>query len=285
MRALILSDIHANLDALEAVLEAAPEHDTVWNLGDTVGYGACPNEAIEQVRARGAVFVRGNHDRACCGLLSLEDFNPIASRAAQWTQATLTEEHTAWLQKLAHGPLDPLHLAAPAEAHDPPTPNETAALNGNSSNGHPSNGAGSQATVSVMHGSPLDEDEYILSMRDAWDPLHITAARINFFGHTHLQGGFATDGETMFKLNPYYSTRNGAEECQIELRPNARYLINPGSVGQPRDHDWRAACGLYDDERMVMSFLRIPYDVRAAQVKIIRAGLPDRLAVRLREGR
>jgi diadenosine tetraphosphatase ApaH/serine/threonine PP2A family protein phosphatase len=250
MRALIVSDIHANLDALEAVLEAAPAHDTVWNLGDTVGYGANPNEAIERVRGLGAVFVRGNHDRACCGLLSLDDFNPVASRAAQWTQSKLTEEHTGWLQKLAHGPLSP-------------------------------DGPG----VSVMHGSPLDEDEYILSMRDAWDPLHAAPARINFFGHTHLQGGFATDGETMFKLNPYYRTRNGAEECEIELRPNARYLINPGSVGQPRDHDWRAACGLYDDVRMTMSFLRVPYDVRAAQVRIIRAGLPDRLAVRLREGR
>ena len=136
-----------------------------------------------------------------------------------------------------------------------------------------------------MHGSPLDEDEYILSMRDAWDPLQVTSARINFFGHTHLQGGFATDGETMFKLNPHYATRNGAEECEIELRETARYLINPGSVGQPRDHDWRAACGLFDDERMTMSFLRIPYDVRAAQVKIIHAGLPERLAYRLREGR
>ncbi len=265
MRALILSDIHANLEALEAVLEAAPAHDTVWNLGDTVGYGASPNESIERARDLGAVFVRGNHDRACCGLLSLEDFNPIASRAAQWTQSNLTEEHTAWLQSLAHGPFDPNEQAPKAT----------------SANGHQPNGS----TVSVMHGSPLDEDEYILSMRDAWDPLRTAPARINFFGHTHLQGGFATDGETMFKLNPHYTTRNGAEECEIQLRESARYLINPGSVGQPRDHDWRAACGLYDDERMTVSFLRIPYDVRAAQVRIIRAGLPDRLAFRLREGR
>ncbi len=264
MRVLILSDIHANIDALEAVLEAAPAHDTVWNLGDTVGYGASPNESIERVRNLGAVFVRGNHDRACCGLMSLEDFNPIATRAAQWTQTNLSAEHTAWLQALEHGPLDPY------------------AKSGNGSGG----GNGSHASeVSVMHGSPLDEDEYILSMRDAWDPLQITSARINFFGHTHLQGGFATDGETMFKLNPHYTTRNGAEECEIELRASARYLINPGSVGQPRDHDWRAACGLFDEERMTMSFLRIPYDVRAAQVKIIHAGLPERLAYRLREGR
>jgi diadenosine tetraphosphatase ApaH/serine/threonine PP2A family protein phosphatase len=258
MRALILSDIHANLEALEAILEAAPAHDTVWNLGDTVGYGASPNECIGKIRGLGAVFVRGNHDRACCGLLSVDDFNPIASRAVQWTQQALSEEHTAWLRSLAHGPLS---------------------VSGN--NGHTSE----SSSVSVMHGSPLDEDEYILSMRDAWDPLHVAPGRINFFGHTHLQGGFATDGETMFKLNPNYATRNGAEECEMELRESARYLINPGSVGQPRDHDWRAACGLYDDERKTISFIRVPYDLRAAQTRIVSAGLPDRLAFRLREGR
>src|SRR5271168_1541829 len=136
MRTLILSDIHANIDALEAVLEAAPAHDVVWNLGDTVGYGASPNEAIERVRDLGAVFVRGNHDRACCGLLSLEDFNPIASRAAQWTQSNLTEEHTTWLQSLTHGPFDPNEQVPTAK----------------SANGHQRNGS----TVSVMHGSPLD---------------------------------------------------------------------------------------------------------------------------------
>ena len=250
MRALILSDIHANLDALEAVLAAAPTYDTVWNLGDSVGYGANPNEVIERVRSLGVVFVRGNHDRACCGLLSLEDFNPVASRAARWTQGKLTEEHVHWLRELAHGPISP----------DGPQ-------------------------VSCMHGSPLDEDEYVLSMRDAWEPLHETHARINFFGHTHLQGGFANDGELLFKLNPYYSTRDEAEECEIELRSSSRYLINPGSVGQPRDHDWRAACAIYDDSKMTVSFLRVPYDVRCAQMRIMRAGLPDRLAFRLREGR
>lgn len=282
MRVLILSDIHANIDALEAVLEAAPEHDTVWNLGDTVGYGASPNESIEMARNLGAVFVRGNHDRACCGLMSLEDFNPIATRAAQWTQLTLSAEHTAWLQALAHGPLDPNETTAKLNGSNGHVGKGTG---GGSGDGSTSKGSKNGPAISVMHGSPLDEDEYILSMRDAWDPLHVTEAAINFFGHTHLQGGFATDGETMFKLNPHYTTRNGAEECEIELRESARYLINPGSVGQPRDHDWRAACGLFDDERMTVSFLRIPYDVRAAQVRIIRAGLPERLAHRLREGR
>jgi diadenosine tetraphosphatase ApaH/serine/threonine PP2A family protein phosphatase len=265
MRVLILSDIHANIDALEAVLEAAPAHEAVWNLGDTVGYGASPNESIVAARSLGSVFVRGNHDRACCGLISLEDFNPIASRAALWTREILSAEHRSWLESLAHGPLDP----------------NAQTTDGNSADGqHPP-----ISEVNLVHGSPLDEDEYILSMRDAWDPLQMAKARINFFGHTHLQGGFAVDGETMFKLNPRYGTKNRAEECEVQLRPNARYLINPGSVGQPRDHDWRAACGLFDTEQMTVSFLRIPYDLRAAQVKILQAGLPDRLAYRLREGR
>lgn len=250
MRALLLSDIHANLDALEAVLASVPTYDVVWNLGDAVGYGASPNEVIDRVQALNAISVRGNHDRACSGLLSLEEFNPVASRAARWTQSKLTQPHIEWLQGLAHGPINP----------DGPQ-------------------------VSCMHGSPLDEDEYVLSMRDAWEPLHQSPTRINFFGHTHLQGGFATDGDMLFKLNPVYSTQDEPEECEIELRSSARYMINPGSVGQPRDHDWRAACAIYDDARMSVTFLRIPYDVRCAQMRIVHAGLPDRLAYRLREGR
>src|SRR5579875_2617368 len=127
MRALILSDIHSNLEALTAVIAAAPEHDCVWNLGDVVGYGANPNEVIDRARQFGKVFVRGNHDRACSGLSDLEDFNPIAGRAARWTRAVLTEEHTQWLRQMAAGPVHP---------------------NGPS--------------VSCVHGSLLDEDQYVL---------------------------------------------------------------------------------------------------------------------------
>jgi diadenosine tetraphosphatase ApaH/serine/threonine PP2A family protein phosphatase len=250
MRALILSDIHANLEALDAVIAAAPAHDAVWNLGDIVGYGANPNEVIDRVRPLGKIFVRGNHDRACCGLTGTEDFNPIAGRAARWTQATLNEEHTAWLRDLAAGPILP-------------------------------NGP----NVSCAHGSILDEDEYLLSVRDAWRPLRLAPTRINFFGHTHQQGGFACNDEEWFRLTPVYSTHDDAEEYELQLRSQARYLINPGSVGQPRDGDWRAAFALYDDEKATVSFIRVPYDVRTAQMRILRAGLPDRLATRLREGR
>lgn len=250
MRALILSDIHANLEALTAVLSSAPQYDVVWNLGDVVGYGANPNEVIDRVRELGTVVVRGNHDRACSGLSGLEDFNPIASRAARWTQCVLTSEHTDWLRHLATGPIMP----------DGPQ-------------------------VSCVHGSLLDEDQYVLTVRDAWRPLHEAQTRLNFFGHTHVQGGFATNGDEWFRLSPQYGSRDEAEEYELPLRESARYLLNPGSVGQPRDGDWRAAFAVYYDDAKAVTFYRVPYNVREAQSRILRAGLPDRLATRLREGR
>jgi diadenosine tetraphosphatase ApaH/serine/threonine PP2A family protein phosphatase len=250
MRALLLSDIHANLEALEAVLAAAPPYDVVWNLGDVVGYGANPNEVIDAARKLGSVFVRGNHDRACCGLGGIEEFNPIAQRAARWTECVLTGEHRDWLRQLAVGPVMP----------DGPQ-------------------------VSCVHGSPIDEDEYIVTVRDAWPSLHESGTRLTFFGHTHIQGGFATNGDEWFRLVPRYSTNNEAEEFVLPLREGARYLLNPGSVGQPRDGDWRAAYAIYDDAQMMLTWYRVPYDLREAQDRIVQAGLPDRLASRLRDGR
>jgi len=266
MRALLLSDIHANLEALKAVLAAAPAHDVVWNLGDIVGYGANPNEVVDEARSLGSVFVRGNHDRACSGLSGTDDFNPVAQRAARWTEGTLTGEHRDWLQHLAAGPIMP----------DGPQ-------------------------VSCVHGSPLDEDEYILTVRDAWSSLQEPRTRITFFGHTHVQGGFATNGDEWFRLTPRYGPALRAvgarlglgraavsaemEEFELQLRDGVRYLINPGSVGQPRDGDWRAAFALYDDACKVVTWYRVPYDIQEAQQRILSAGLPDRLASRLREGR
>ncbi len=263
MRALILSDIHANLQALHAVLDLAPAHDAVWNLGDVVGYGANPNEVIGRVRGLGSIFVRGNHDRACCGLTDVDGFNPVAARAARWTQCVLSAEHIAWLRHLPQGPVQPLHdlLAEAGQAHP------------------------QLAAVRCVHGSLLDEDEYVLSARDAWQSLSPGGPAVNFFGHTHLQGGFATDGEQWYRLTPDYATRDTAETWELQLSSGARYLLNPGSVGQPRDGNWRAAYAVYDSERNTVLFGRVPYDIRTAQESIVRAGLPDRLASRLRDGR
>jgi predicted phosphodiesterase len=252
MRILILSDIHSNLEALDAVLAAAPACDAVWNLGDVVGYGASPNEVIDRVRPLGSVFVRGNHDKVCSGTAGLEDFNPIAGRAARWTRCVLTDAHSDWLRHMAQGPIMP----------DGPQ-------------------------VSCMHGSPLDEDQYLLTVRDAWLPLTTVRTRINFFGHTHMQGAFATNSEEWFRITPRYYSR-GADEYEMPLRESTRYLINPGSVGQPRDGDWRAAFAVYetaDNGAQRILFHRVPYDLKQAQERIKRAGLPDRLASRLSAGR
>jgi diadenosine tetraphosphatase ApaH/serine/threonine PP2A family protein phosphatase len=251
MRALILSDIHANIDALDAVLEAAPQYDVVWNLGDVVGYNAAPQAVIERARSIGNLFVRGNHDRACAGLTGAENFNPIAFRAVKWTQGQLGPESLQWLKEMPAGPALP---------------------------------EGSQ--VSCVHGSLLDEDEYLLSTEDAEGQFARTSTPITFFGHTHVQGGFAANaaGE-WFQLKPAYSDDRIVESYDLDLRSSANYLINPGAVGQPRDRDWRAAFALYDDEAARVTFFRVPYDVKAAQVRIQRAGLPEMLASRLGVGR
>lgn len=269
MRALILSDIHANIDALEAVMAAAPAHDVVWNLGDVVGYNAAPNAVIERVRALGNVFVRGNHDRACCGLTDAENFNSIAKTAVEWTRRQLGNEEMQWLCDLPQGPV---RLSTCITERNPHDPTPSAANRGD--------------TIACVHGSPLDEDAYLLSVRDAEPALRNSPARVTFFGHTHLQGGFAenADGEC-FEIRPVYSSDDKQESYDLDLREGAIYLINPGSVGQPRDRDWRAAFALYNHEAARVTFHRVPYDVRLAQMRIQRAGLPDALASRLRVGR
>ena len=251
MRALLISDIHANLPALEAVLAAAPAHEVVWNLGDVVGYGANPNEVIDLARGLGGVVVRGNHDRACSGLVGTEDFSENAARAARWTAGVLSRERRAWLRTLVAGPVAPEGVSE----------------------------------VSCVHGSPVDEDEYVFTLSDAWRSLREGAARVTFFGHTHVQGGFASAGEEFFHLTPDLGTGDEAEEAELTLRPGAHYLLNPGSVGQPRDGDWRAAFAVYDSAKSLLTWRRVPYRVAEAQQRIRAAGLPVDLADRLAEGR
>ncbi|MBZ5532192.1 MAG: metallophosphatase family protein [Acidobacteriia bacterium] len=251
MRILIISDIHANLEALEACLDAAPAHDRVFNLGDIVGYGANPNEVTERARALGEVFVRGNHDKACSGVSSLDDFNPIAGLAALWTRERLKPEHLEFLRAMPQGPLAPLE------------------------------------GLQCVHGSPRDEDEYVLFPRDAYSILAHAAVPLTFFGHTHVQGGYWIDDERDAEavIQPQYPTANSAQTFRLQLSPAAKYLINPGSIGQPRDGDPRAAFALYDTSDGSVTFHRVPYDITQAQEKIFAAGLPERLAIRLEEGR
>lgn len=252
MRILLLSDIHGNLEALETCLERARgQYDFVYNLGDIVGYGASPNEVVDHSRALGGLFVRGNHDKACSGVADASDFNHIAALAAYWTRQVLTPENLEWVKALPKGPV----------RH------------------------GDLPDTQLVHGSPLDEDEYLIVVRDAYQPLAEMQAPITFFGHTHIQGGFCVQNEQYATLRPIYKTDKDAEEFVFPMPAAGRYLINPGSVGQPRDGDWRAAFAIYDGERRTTTFFRLPYDVEAAQRRILQANLPDRLASRLAEGR
>jgi len=255
MRLLLISDIHANQEAFEAVMNAAPEHDMVANLGDLVGYNASPNEACERAIALGGVVVRGNHDKACSGLSDLSDFNPVAAISARWTQTKLKAEHLQWLRQLPQGPI------------------RNQALPG----------------VEFVHGAPEDEDEYLLNVLSAEETFNMPGqANIVFFGHTHLQGGFSEESGRIRQFAPAYQSVEGAVHYELPLQRDARYLINPGSIGQPRDGDSRAAFALYekaDDGPGKVHFYRVPYDIDRAQERILSASLPPRLAMRLRMGR
>lgn len=252
MRILIISDIHANVEGMDASLAAAPQHDLVLNLGDIVGYGASPNEVTDRSRKLGKHFVRGNHDKACTGVSGIEGFNPVAGLAAMWTMKSLTPENLEFLKALPQGPVKVDGLEH----------------------------------VQLVHGSPLDEDEYIIVQRDAYEPLTKAEASITFFGHTHIQGGFSVNGEGQWMtIRPMYSGKEKKEHFELKLAVGTKYLINPGSIGQPRDGDPRAAFLLYDTEKNMVSFHRVPYDIKGAQKRIFDAKLPDRLALRLADGR
>ena len=246
MRYLILSDIHANWEGLAAVMESAEgRYDRIVCCGDLIGYGADPNPVVEWTRANVALVVRGNHDRACTGLDDLEWFNPVARAAATWTQQQLTAENADYVRALPKGPLM----------------------------------AGGFA---MMHGSPMDEDQYVVEARDAAPVFSYLEAPVAFFGHTHLQGGFAWIRQRARQIR---ISADGPEGGLLAVDPECAYLLNPGSVGQPRDGDPRAAYIVYDPEERTVRYQRVPYDLATAQNKIRRAGLPQVLADRLAVGR
>lgn len=252
MRLLIVSDIHSNLEALQACLDAAPEFDRVVNLGDVVGYGASPNEVTQACREFTWIAVRGNHDKVCTGLETAEGFNPIAAVAAMWTRQVLAPENFQWLRNLPPGPLQPAELPG----------------------------------LQLVHGSPLDEDQYMVSMPDATEALTRTPAHLTFFGHSHIQGAFYVNSdEGPWELRPGSRTGDKHEKHTVYLLAESKYLVNPGSLGQPRDGDWRAGFAIFDSGQHTVTFHRVPYDVKQAQQRIRDAHLPDRLATRLGEGR
>ncbi|MEW5805921.1 MAG: metallophosphoesterase family protein [Acidobacteriota bacterium] len=245
MKYFLLSDIHSNLEALDAVLENARsrgEGEFVV-LGDIVGYGANPNEVIARVRdLKPIVMIRGNHEKVIAGWEEEDEFNAAAQAAVKWTQDSLTEENRDFIRSLPGGPIG---------IHD---------------------------EVLASHGTPIDEDDYLFSEYDAMNIFKKIDFRICFFGHTHFPMVFALDGETLY----YYSPGKG--NVKVKIEEGLRYLINPGSIGQPRDRIPDASYAIYESESKMVSFIRVPYDVDKAKAKILQAGLPVMLATRLSLG-
>lgn len=248
MRYLILSDLHANLEAFETCKALAQsKYDEVLCLGDLVGYGPDPNAVIEVVRAIAKTIIRGNHDKACSGISDAEDFNALAKQATLWTRTELTPENLAFLRDLPLGPVT---------------------ING----------------FQMVHGSPGDEDEYIFGPGQALPTLRGQTIQTVLFGHTHYQGGFMITPNGRFH-SIHCSSKEEGLIATLPLEDGARYLINPGSVGQPRDSDWRAAFAILDEEQRQVEYYRTPYDLAQTQEKMQKAGLPEPLIRRLELGR
>lgn len=241
MRVLVISDIHANLTALEAVLDAAVPYDTVWCLGDLVGYGPDPNECIDLIRSLPDLLcLIGNHDQAALDMIPLSRFNRDAGEVAAWTQQILTEENKDYLRSLASKiSLDQFTLA---------------------------------------HGSPNQPVwEYILDAHSADRSFAAFNTDYCLVGHSHLPLIFYRPPESNFTAKKYVEWNQA-----MELLP--RMILNPGSVGQPRDRDPRSSFAILDLESNTWEMKRVEYDISQVQQRIIDAGLPERQALRLIAG-
>ncbi len=242
MRAAIVTDIHANLPAFEAVLGAieAAGVDETWCLGDVVGYGAEPDECADLVRERCEVCLVGNHDLAVLGALDVDAFSDAAATAVAWTRGQVATRTTEWLRGL-----------------EP---------------------AGERERIGLFHASPRDPVwEYVLSAEQADACLDAQEQPIALVGHSHV---------SLFFVRQESEEIRGAQSSDGTLLDlgAGRWLINPGSVGQPRDGDPRAAWLELDTDGAAARFHRVPYDVERAAAAIVAAGLPRRLAERLKVG-
>ena len=245
MQFLILSDIHANWHALEAVLKNAEGgYREIVCCGDLVGYNANPDRVTRWVRENCPTVIRGNHDKVVAGIEDLEWFNDVAQAAAVWTIAHMEDTLREYLHGLAMGPLKTEHFH-------------------------------------MWHGSVADEDEYVTCAREALPHFKQFELPLAFFGHTHLQGGFFAKASRVGSL-----PQVGADESErtIELEPDLLYMVNPGSVGQPRDGDPRAAYAIYDSDRKLVTLRRVAYPVAKTALEIEQAGLPEALGIRLFHG-
>jgi predicted phosphodiesterase len=239
MRIAVLSDIHSNLVALDAVLAAAGPVDAVWHLGDVVGYGPDPNGVVARLAELGAVGVRGNHDAAACGGSEIDWFNPDARRAMEWTRTAITDDTRAWLE------------AQP----------ERRTADG----------------CELVHGSPREPIwEYVTSVPVARANLALLTTLIGLHGHTHIPVAFVEEDGRIGVVSP-------GDGSELELR-GRRGLLNPGSVGQPRDGDATASYAILDPEAGRISWHRVGYDIDVVQAAMRSAGLPASLSSRLTYG-
>lgn len=242
MRIAILSDIHGNRHALEAVLGDAHREDVdeAWCLGDLVGYGADPNACVRLAREHCAICLAGNHDLVVCGTMPMDDFSRNAAVAARWTQDEMDLENIEFLRRLAPD--------------------------------------GIEGEIGLFHASPRDPIwEYVLSSALAERCLDVQEQRVALIGHTHVALSFARDAGSAVDGQ----TRHGGDAVSMA---SGEWLVNPGSVGQPRDGDPRAAWLLLDTEAWTASWRRVEYDIDAAGAAIVAAGLPSSLADRLQYG-
>jgi predicted phosphodiesterase len=247
----IISDIHSNKEALDAVLGRIDELGvpTIVCLGDVVGYNADPDACMGAVAARASEVIRGNHDKAAAGLLDLEWFNSAARAAALWTRSAVRPETLERIRQLPAGPRE----------------------------------FAQEGSVLLCHGTPYDEDAYLMdagSVGESFRTLDDRHGGVRFclVGHTHVP------------VVVVRRTRSARPEMVrsgeiIDLEPGATYLINPGSVGQPRDGIALASFGILDTDRMTYRNIRVQYDIDTTQRKIHDAGLPASLAHRLEGGR
>jgi predicted phosphodiesterase len=257
MRIAIISDVHANLAALEAVLqhaEAQGATDPLWCLGDVVGYGPQPRECISRLRQIGATMVAGNHDWAATGTMDTEEFNPEAAKAALWTRGQLAEDDGAFLDALPE-------VAYASPAHEAEQ---------------------SEAEFTLVHGtlrSPIWE--YLYSDEVALAHLARQQTAFGLVGHTHVPM-LVKEGEEFPHGCEMYHLEDGA---RVELGWRRKVVVNPGSVGQPRDGDPRAAYAIFDAESSAISLHRVEYDIPTTQRLMEAAGLPRWLIDRLAIGR
>jgi predicted phosphodiesterase len=249
MRFLILSDIHGNIDALDAVLARAPRdsYDRLLVLGDLVGYGGNPNEVVDRIfDLKPDVIIRGNHDKVATGIQGADSFNRVAAEAVRWTQQALTPENRDRVASLPAGPQN------------------------------------ADRDIEICHGTPFDEDAYVFDEDHAQKALNSAHRPICFFGHTHMPIVYVQEGTSLAVIHPQ---PGGSESTVVNIVKKNRYLINPGSIGQPRDTDPRAAYATFDSKKQRVEIRRVPYRIELAQQRISEVGLPESLAFRLGLGR